>query len=172
MAMIKCTLVGDTRVGKTMLINALLGLRSKKPEKTLVDNYTTDLPLKNDTARLSIWDAGGEASNKRLRSLAYQQSDVFILCYAVNNPESFKNVAMWCDEIERYAAPVILCGMKCDEGSAVSEGAAEKLCKKYQLSGHVSCSAMHKLNVTAVFEKAVSAVGKPWTPRRKTKCCL
>lgn len=171
MTTIKCTVVGDTCVGKTMLINTFVDFRGRKPQPTLVDNYTTTVLLKKRKVRINIWDIGGDVSNRKLRSLSYHQSDVFILCYAVNNLESFSDLYLWYDEIKQHSAPVILCGTKCDEAVEVLEEMAERLCKRWGFHGRLSCSAMYKINVRTVFEKAISAAGSPEPPKKKFFCC-
>lgn len=164
-------MVGDAGIGKTMLINAFVDFRGRKPCPTLVDNYTATFLVRGRRIRLNIWDIGGNISNRKLRSLSYHQSDVFILCYAVNDLESFANLSSWYEEIKRYSAPVILCGMKCDEAVEVLEEMAEKLCRKHSLHARLSCSAMYKINVRTVFERAVVAAEDQELPKKRFFCC-
>eukprot|EP00866_Antonospora_locustae_P001838 jgi/Antlo1/1838/1904 len=168
---IKCTLVGDSGVGKTMLVNAFLNFRGPKPQPTLVDNYTAYVFMKNNKVRMSIWDTGGNPSNKRTRSMSYQQSNVFVLCYAVNDMKSFINLAAWYDEVSRYSVPMMICGMKCDEGVAVPEESVNRFCKKYGIETHVCCSAMDKINTKTVFEKAALVSQYPPSKRRRRFFC-
>lgn len=53
----------------------------------------------------------------RLRPLSYPQTDVFLVCFALNNPASFENVrAKWYPEVSHHCpnTPIILVGTKAD----------------------------------------------------------
>lgn len=50
---------------------------------------------------------------ERLRPLSYPDSDVILMCYSIDNPESLSNVAeQWYPEIKYYCSntPIILVG--------------------------------------------------------------
>ena len=59
-----------------------------------------------------------------MRSLAYQDADVFLLCYKVSDPDSLYNIKnKWIREIRSHQSdkitqpPVILCGCQADQRS-------------------------------------------------------
>lgn len=59
----KCVFVGNSGVGKTMLLNSFLGYKGRKPFPTTVDNYV----FYNGNTQLSIWDIGGNSTHRKLR---------------------------------------------------------------------------------------------------------
>ena len=51
---------------------------------------------------------------ERLRPLSYPDTNVILLCYSIDNPDSLSNIAeLWHPEIRYYCAntPIILVGM-------------------------------------------------------------
>ena len=61
--------------------------------------------------------AAGQEDYDRLRPLSYPQTDVFLICFAVNSPTSLENVrTKWSPEVQQYCphTPVLLVGMKGD----------------------------------------------------------
>ena len=67
--------------------------------------------------QLALWDTAGQEDYDRLRPLSYPDTDVLLLCFAVDNPDSFENVAdKWAVELHAFCpgAPIILVGTKTD----------------------------------------------------------
>ena len=73
--------------------------------------------FKDNTLKLQIWDSAGQDDYSRLRPLGYADADVFLLCYSINDRDSFKNIEQkWMAELRTSApaVPIILVGTKCD----------------------------------------------------------
>ena len=98
---IKCVVVGDGAVGKTSLLMSY-GKNSFPVEyvPTVFDNYSVTVDVDHKTIVLSLWDTAGQEDYDRLRPLSYPGTDVFIVCYSMVDPESFKNVKKkWIKEL-------------------------------------------------------------------------
>lgn len=52
---------------------------------------------------MQIWDTAGQERFRALRTPFYRGSDVCILCYAINDRESFCGLKQWRDEFISYA---------------------------------------------------------------------
>ena len=66
---------------------------------------------------LALWDTAGQEDYDRLRPLSYPDTDVILLCFAVDNPDSFENVReKWIPEVNHFChnVPVVLVGTKKD----------------------------------------------------------
>merc|ERR1712018_149641 len=116
---IKCAIVGDGAVGKTSLLIVYSSGAYNGDEyiPTVFDNYQTTEMVDKKPITLLLWDTAGQADYDRLRPLAYPQTDVFIICFSVDNPASFNNVLeKWHPEVMHYCpdVPIILAGTKID----------------------------------------------------------
>lgn len=59
----------------------------------MFENYISRVELENHKpVELALWDTAGQEDYDRLRPLSYFETDVVIICYAVNNINSFQNV--------------------------------------------------------------------------------
>jgi small GTP-binding protein len=92
---IKCVFIGDSKVGKTTIINRRLHKFFKNEyEATVFDNYDQYVNLnEKDKVILHIWDTSGSSDYDPIRSLSYKNVDYFIICYDITNPVSFSNIS-------------------------------------------------------------------------------
>lgn len=176
METIKCVLVGDPSVGKSWLISTYI--TGKNPEgyiPTLFNNHSKVVSVGDKKYNMTLWDTAGSEEYNKLRSLSFQETDVFLICYAVNNILSFHNSKKWIEELAEYNVPMILCGTKCDiiDGNIVDKGLPTKLSKEYGLYGFMECSSVELINVKRVFDVALEAALKPKKSRFRSIwfCC-
>lgn len=67
----------------------------------MFENYITRLDLPNGkSVELALWDTAGQEDYDRLRPMSYFETDVVLICFAVDNPVSFQNV---CDKVLHIA---------------------------------------------------------------------
>lgn len=59
---------------------------------TVFENYISRVDLDHKTVELALWDTAGQEDYDRLRPLSYFETDVVVICYAVDNQNSFQNV--------------------------------------------------------------------------------
>eukprot|EP00300_Choanocystis_sp_HF-7_P017521 c19755_g1_i1.p1 GENE.c19755_g1_i1~~c19755_g1_i1.p1 ORF type:complete len:188 (-),score=56.22 c19755_g1_i1:173-736(-) len=164
---IKCVVVGDGAVGKTcLLISYTCNKFMADYAPTVFDNYSANVLVDGKPCRLGLWDTAGQEDYDRLRPLSYPNTDVFLLCYAVNNRTSFENVkTMWAKELRHFIGkaptPIVLVGTKADTAlscnRAVSVEEAEAMAKSIGAAASIQCSAMTQENLKAVFDGAIRA---------------
>ncbi|XP_021247835.1 ras-like GTP-binding protein rhoA [Numida meleagris] len=114
----KLTVVGDDRSGKTCLLFALR--HNQLPtfyEPTLCDTYATDIEEDGKEMKLFLFDMSGkdEVSYRNLRSVFYEDTNVILICFSVDRPDSQQNVLdLWVPEIKLFCptVPIILVATK------------------------------------------------------------
>ena len=178
---VKIVVVGDGGVGKTALLISYT--ENTFPEKympTVFDNYTAGIDFNGRLLTLSLWDTAGQEEYSRLRALSYPDSNLFIICFAVNMPHSFSNVKeVWYPEVQHHCpdAKILLVGLKSDlrTSDSVPEQEAVALARSFGTQ-YCECSAKTQEGLHKVFETGLEIVltSSPnnQTKRRKPKCSL
>uniref|UniRef100_A0AAY5K4C8 Ras homolog family member U n=1 Tax=Esox lucius TaxID=8010 RepID=A0AAY5K4C8_ESOLU len=172
---VNCVLVGDGAVGKTSLIVSYT--TNGYPTEyipTAFDNFAAMVVVDEKPVRLQLWDMAGQDELERLWPLCYRNADVFLLCYSVVRPSSFRNATNhWAREIRHHCpgAPVVLVGTQLDLKEDVQvliqldrnqerPVGAEEATQRTQEVGAVSfveCSALTQKNLKEVFDQAILA---------------
>ncbi|RUS33314.1 protein RHO1 [Jimgerdemannia flammicorona] len=90
----KLVVVGDGGCGKTSLL--VVYQNGSFPERyvpTVFENYIANVKLENGkTVELALWDTAGQEDYDRLRPLSYPETDVILICFAIDQRTSFSNV--------------------------------------------------------------------------------
>eukprot|EP00090_Calanus_glacialis_P037037 TRINITY_DN63438_c0_g1_i1.p1 TRINITY_DN63438_c0_g1~~TRINITY_DN63438_c0_g1_i1.p1 ORF type:complete len:208 (-),score=52.27 TRINITY_DN63438_c0_g1_i1:63-656(-) len=171
----KLVIVGDGACGKTCLL--IVFSKDKYPEEyvpTVFENYVTDIEVDGHQVELVLWDTAGQEDYDRLRPLSYPDTNVILICFSVNSPDSFENIPeRWVPEVKHFCpnVPIILVGCKKDLRSdketlanlaemkqmpvREEEGLAMK--EKIKADKYLECSAKTKEGVREVFEAATRA---------------
>ena len=56
---------------------------------------------------LALWDTAGQEDYDRLRPLSYPDTDVILLCFAINSRDSLENVSdKWKPEVDHFCPKV------------------------------------------------------------------
>lgn len=81
----------------------IISFRYEKEESELV--------LDGQRYFIKLHDTAGQEDFDRLRLVIYKDTDVFILCYSMDNRTSFENIlSKWYPELLPYNKPIILVG--------------------------------------------------------------
>jgi len=172
----KCVVVGDGAVGKTCLLATYS--RDEFPSEyvpTVFDNYETAVMMDGVCYNLNLWDTAGQEEYDKLRHLSYPETDIFVVCFSVVDPDSFANVsARWIKELRDHCpdAPVLLVGTKIDlrgdetiQAELKSQSKRElmfedgqRLAKEIKAVKYVECSALTQQGVKTVFDEALKTV--------------
>lgn len=171
----KVVVVGDTTCGKTCLLTVFA--RDKLPREyvpTIFDTFTRDLTIGGRGMKLTLWDTAGQQDYDRLRPLCYPSTDAFILCFAVDRPDTFITLPeKWIPEIRHFCpkVPIVLVGTKKDlrndavtidylakrRMKPVSTAEGRSMAEKVGAFAYIECSAFNNGGVREVFETAVCA---------------
>merc|ERR1712083_279057 len=90
---LKCVIVGDGAVGKTCLVQWYT--EKTFPQDyipTVFDNKLLNMTVDDVHVSLELFDTAGQEDYKSLRLMSYPRTNIFVICYAVNNKTSLTNV--------------------------------------------------------------------------------
>jgi len=174
---IKVMVVGDGNVGKTcMLISYTTNSFPGEYVPTVFDNYNANAIVDGTPVNLGLWDTAGSEEYNTLRPLSYPGTDVFVICFSIFSPLSFKNVVeKWYPEITQHMdskPPILLVGTKSDlrgKQSAVDSLKAageepitqedgQSLKEEIFAHKYLECSALTQEGLANVFEEAIRVV--------------
>jgi len=195
---IKLVTVGDGTVGKTSLLMSYTENRFPIDYvPTVFDNYTTGVEVDGRLISFALWDTAGQEEYAKLRALSYPDTDVFLVCFALNSLSSFDNVrTKWAPELTHYCptAKKILVGTKLDlrkdnPSSFASSGEEKKertdgmistemgrsLAEEIEAAHYFECSALTQQGMAAVFDGAIRSIPSPFDAKKtkkKRQCTL
>ncbi|KAM9769785.1 rho-related GTP-binding protein RhoU-like isoform 1-T1 [Menidia menidia] len=182
---LNCVLVGDGAVGKTSLVVSYT--TNGYPAEyvpTAFDNFTVMVVVDGKPVRVQLCDTAGQKWGledgsindelELLRPLCYRNADVFLLCYSVVRPCSFRNLtSKWVPEIRRHCpgAPLILVGTQLDlredvqvliqlaqnQQRPVGPEEGRRLAQELGAAGFAECSALTQKNLKDTFDSAILA---------------
>lgn len=171
----KLVVVGDGACGKTCLL--IVFSKNQFPEvyvPTVFENYVADIDVDGKQIELALWDTAGQEDYDRLRPLSYPDTNVLLICFSVDNPDSLENVPeKWVPEVRHFCpnVPFVLVGCKRDLRNdpntiaelkkmgqkPVSYEEGQMVAMKIVAHSYIECSAKSRDNVREVFETATRA---------------
>ena len=101
--------MGNQNVGKTSIINAFMENNTQrgraKARTKVIEDYTKVVEVKDSQGqahqlKLNIWDAAGEATVHNLAHLFLREAQVGILCFAIDNKNSFDQLNEWYEHLQ------------------------------------------------------------------------
>ncbi len=111
----KVALIGDSMVGKSSIIKVLNNDDDIMYTRTIgVDLHLYETIINNKTVQLQIYDTSGESCFDNIKKIYYNNMDMIIICYNVNDINTFINCKKYINEIKRNKQNMILIGCKID----------------------------------------------------------
>ena len=168
-AFLKVVLLGDGGVGKSSLIQRFV---SNKFDPSLfhtigVEFLNKDIAVDGGHYTLQIWDTAGQERFKSLRTPFYRGTDCCLLTFAIDDSQSFQNIAMWKKEFLYYADvkdpenfPFVVLGNKSDLSAdrKVNGEEAKAWCTQNGRLPYFETSAKDAVNVDLGFTAAIRRV--------------
>lgn len=80
--------------------------QKKKYVPTVFENYITQKPHPptGKTVELALWDTAGQEEYDRLRPLSYPETNLLLVCFAIDSPASLENIM---DKVRRWSHPFV-----------------------------------------------------------------
>jgi len=179
---IKAVVIGNTAVGKTcLLISYTTNSFPTEYVPTVFDNYTTKTVIDGVPTELYLFDTAGSDDYDSVRPLNYPDTDLFLICYSIAEPETAESVLKkWQPEVRQHCpgVPIILVGTKQDlrktTSRAVSKEQGDQLAAAIGAYKYFECSALTQEGLSEVFEESIRVVLFPKPPPQpeKEKCAI
>lgn len=185
----KLVIVGDGACGKTCLL--IVFSKDQFPEvyvPTVFENYVADIEVDGKQVELALWDTAGQEDYDRLRPLSYPDTDVILMCFSIDAPDSLDNIPeKWTPEVKHFCpnVPIILVGNKKDirndeaikrelsrmKQEPVRPEQGKVMSETIGAFAYLECSAKTKEGVREVFEMATRAALQV-KKKKHRKCVL
>ena len=187
----KLVITGDDTCGKTILYTVFAKNKDFEDIKYVPDvfeGYVADIEADGKHIEMALWDTVGREEYDRVRPLSYPDTDVILMCFSINSPDSLKNIPKkWTPEVKQFCpnVPIILVGNKKDlrndpntnkelgkmkqEPVKLEEGSA--MADQIHAFAYHECSARSKEEVSEVFNTAARA-SLQFRKGRSKKCIL
>jgi small GTP-binding protein len=98
--------VGDGACGKTCLL--IVFSKDQFPDvyvPTVFENYVADTEVDGKQVELALWDTAGQEDYDRLRPLSYPDTDVILMCFSIDSPDSLDNIPeKWVPEVRFHVS--------------------------------------------------------------------
>jgi small GTP-binding protein len=123
-------MIGDYAVGKTSILNALLGRPISGEYDPTVGGEHHRIPVdgERDIDSLDIWDTSGTEQYRALNPIFFRRAQVAVITYDVTRRESFEALETWLDFYQVHvedSTHVIIVGNKIDLSDAIQVPKAE-----------------------------------------------
>ncbi len=165
---LKLTVLGDSAVGKTSLINKYItDSFTENYSPTLgVNILTKDIRFEENQSeiRLLLWDLAGQEKYELTRKMFFQGCAGALLVYDMTQSSTFERISSkWIKDFRQYGRPdgvYILIGNKLDlkESIKVSTEEGLKLSQEINAAEFIETSAKYGENVEKAFKNLVSIV--------------
>ncbi|XP_078124982.1 rasd family member 4 [Sander vitreus] len=166
--LVRLVFLGAAGVGKTALIQRFLqDTFEPKHRRTVEELHIKEYDIDGVKITVEILDTSGSYSFPAMRKLSIQNSDVFALVYAVDDPESLEAVKSLRDEIleikEDKYTPLVVVGNKVDrvQERLVSNKDVLSTVELDWNNSYLEASAKENVNVVEVFKMILQQANLP-----------
>ena len=156
---IRLSIIGDSKTGKTSIINRYLGQEFSIDmiSNIGIDKQEVIKKMKDgNEMKIIIWDTAGQERFHSISSGTIKNSQGIIVCFALNDRSSFDNVLTWLQDVREISSkiPIVLFGNKCDliEERKVTNEEAKEFADNNEIF-YFETSAKDNINIKEGFEK-------------------
>ena len=113
----KIIFTGDIYVGKTSIINVLMGQKfNNEYEASIgVDFFSKTIKYKGKIIKLQIWDSAGQEKFRSLIPNYIRGSSLVFVVYDISNRKSFESLQSWVDFVNNIEnSNIVIVGNKID----------------------------------------------------------
>ena len=160
---IKVTLIGDSSVGKTSIINRYCkNIFDQSIGSTLGANYSQKIIEKEGKKiRLDLWDTAGQEKYRAIGRHFYRESFIVCLVYDITNKKSFENIkSIWYPELMEHGEKLKIIGLIGNKNDKyLEEDVDEKSVKEFAdeiQAVYKKTSALDNTGIEDLFDELIS----------------
>jgi len=148
---VKVVLLGKEYSGKTSLVERFLSERfagENRYQNTIGAAYgEKTVNVKGKEMVLGIWDTAGSERYQAMSKMYYRNAKAAVICYAVNDAESWEKVKFWIKELSKTEpdCSIYICATKTD----LIKGRNKDRCVDYHTTTDLAESIKAKLFETS-----------------------
>jgi len=162
MKKLKVTLIGESQVGKTSLINQYVNNKFEDEYLMTIgnDKMIKEIEINENKVRLEIWDTIGQENLRSANKIFMKNTDIALIVYDITNRQSFLNLNEFYKELikmnERDKMIIGIAANKSDlyENTEVNKEEGEEYAKKINALYFESTATDHE-NVVNIFEELI-----------------
>ena len=158
----KIIFTGDSGVGKTSIINSIMGQKfSEEYEPSIgVDFFSKTIRYKGRLMKLQIWDSAGQEKFRSIIPSYIRGSSLIFLIFDITKKESFDHLNEWITFITNIEKTnIVIVGNKIDlKGNRViTKEEAEKYCKEKNYD-YFEVSAKEGTNINNLLYTSIASL--------------
>ena len=162
MKKLKVTLIGESKVGKTSLINQYVNNKFEDEYLMTIgnDKMIKEIEINENKVRLEIWDTIGQKDLRSANKIFMKNTDIALIVYDITNRQSFLNLNEFYEELininKRDKMIIGIAANKSDlyENAKVNKEESEEYAKKINALYFESTATDHE-NVVNIFEELI-----------------
>lgn len=157
----KIVFIGDQGTGKSSILKNIKNGQNFITEQITANKYELKTKKGKTYTRISLWDGMVHGYRTDYRPIAYKNTDLIVIVYAIDTYKSFTNIKnVWIPEANTFApnVPVMLIGTKSDarqndDVKLVPYEDGLQCAEEIEASCFVECSALSESSLHEVVQK-------------------
>ncbi len=158
----KIIFTGDIAVGKTSIINVLMGQKfTAEYEASIgVDFFSKTMKYKGKVIKLQIWDSAGQEKFRSLIPNYIRGASLVFIVYDISNKKSFENLSNWINFVNNIEnSNIVIVGNKNDleDKREVTLEEGQKFCEEKNIE-FFEVSAKNGTNLNEMLFNSVASL--------------
>lgn len=158
---------GDSKVGISTLIrhyNEKYGFYANPDEQLFIHRIATSYDF--DPIEVYLWDIPRHPMLERYVPRCVEYMNIIVVCYAIDDRETFNNVPKYIHIADRKKQILLLCGLRFDQKiyfgdeSMVTNEEGRAMARQYRFDGFEECTCFYEINTQRLFCTGISKFSK------------
>jgi len=153
---VKCTIIGDTHVGKSSIIERIITNNfSNNMETTLGASYfSKSINIDNIPTEIQYWDTAGQERYNSLIPMYLRSANIILLVFDLSSPYTLQNLTKWnrmlqiC--LQNQVTKLIIIGNKSDIKNQLDKTSIQEKLSNIEHDYYIEVSAKTNKNIEKI----------------------